>query len=165
MSKEAQKDTGLKIHFEPSTLESIDRSVVAYLENLNLYTDTNTGWKHIPVVWGTAERSFQTKNNKEIRDKNGMLILPIITVERKQISKPLASKGVFQANVAPHFDEQGGSLPVSRVLYQEKTMKFANASAKKTTGQLNYPKCNGKIVYRTVTAPMPVNVSFSYEIT
>jgi len=165
MSKEAPKDPGLKIHFEPSTIESIDRSVMSFLEEMKLFTETNSGWREVPVIWGTAERSFQTKNNKDIRDKNGMLIMPLITVERKQISKPLASKGVFQGNIPPHFDEQGSALPVSRVLYQEKTMKFANADAKKLTGQLNYPRCNGKIVYRTVSAPMPVNVEVTYEIT
>jgi len=155
----------LNIHFEPSTIETIDKSVLNYVEALNLYTESNTGWRKTPVIWATAERAFQTKNNKDIRDNMGTLVLPIITITRKSISKPLKSSGAFQANIPAHFDEQGGALPVQRLLYQEKTMKFANADAKRLRGQLNYPRCNAKMVYRTVSAPMPVNVNVEYDIT
>lgn len=154
-----------KLHFEASTIESIDRSMLNYVKGLNLYTDTNQGWRKVPVVWGSAERAFQVKNNKEIRDSEGMLIMPIITVSRTSIVKDMASKGVFQGNVPKNDDEQGGSLPVSRVIYQEKTTKFANADAKRLHSQLNYPTCNSKVVYRTITVPMPVNVTIMYDIT
>jgi len=153
-----------KLHFEASTIETIDRAMLNYVKSLNLYTDTNKGWRKVPVVWGSAERSFQSKNDKDIRDSQGMLIMPIITLSRGSIEKDMTSKGVFQAGVPRSGDEQGGSLPVSRVLYQEKTTKFANADAKRLNGQLNYPRGNGKIVYRTITAPMPVNVTVMYEI-
>lgn len=154
-----------KLHFEASTVETIDRAMLNYVKSLNLYVDTNTGWRKVPVVWGSAERSFQSKNDKDIRDSQGMLIMPIITVSRKSLVKDMASKGVFQASVPGVTDEQGGSLPVSRVLYQQKTTKFANADAKRLNGQLNYPRANSKVVYRTITAPMPVNVTVMYEVT
>ena len=54
---------------------------------------------------------------------------------------------------------------MQRVIYQEKTTRFANADAAKLYGQKNYPSSNPKIVYRTVSIPMPVNVEVSYEIT
>ncbi len=154
-----------KLHFEASTPESIDRAMLNYVKQLNLYTDTNQGARKVPVVWGSAERSFQVKNDKDIRDSEGMLILPIITVSRTSLTKDMASKGVFQGSVPRFSDEQGGSLPVSRVIYQEKTTKFANADAKRLNKQLNYPRQNGKVVYRTITVPMPVNVTVMYEIT
>jgi len=94
-----------------------------------------------------------------------MLILPIITVSRTSLTKDMASKGVFQGSVPNFNDEQGGSLPVSRVIYQEKTTKFANADAKRLNKQLNYPRCNQKVVYKTITVPMPVNVTVMYEVT
>jgi len=154
-----------KIHFEPSTIETIDRAVLNYIKGLELFADTNTGWREVPVIWGTAERAYQVKNKKDIRDSQGMLILPLMTIERKQITKDMASKGVFQGNVYENSDEQGGALTTSRVIYQEKTMKFANADSKRLHGQLNFPRCNGKVVYKTVSAPMPVNVSVGYEVT
>ena len=102
-----------KLHFEASTIETIDRAMLNYIKELNLYTDTNQGWRQVPVIWGSAERSFQTKNDKGIRDAEGMLIMPIITVARTSLTKDMASKGVFQGSVPKIDDEQGGSLPVS----------------------------------------------------
>lgn len=154
-----------KIHFEPSTIETIDRSVLSYMTGLNLFADTNEGWRKVPIIWGTAERAFQVKHNKEIRDQQGMLKLPIISIKRTSLNKDMPSKGVFQGNVPAVQDEQGGSLSVGRMIYQDKTTKFANADAARLHDQKNYPRTNHKVVYRTVMAPMPVNVTVMYEIT
>ena len=155
---------GLNIYFDPSTIETIDRAVFSYVTELNLATGTNKGFKKVPVIWGSAERSFQSKKGQEVRDGQGMLKLPIITVERKSVEKDFAKRGVFHGNVPAVRDEQGGSLNIRRVLYQEKTRNFATADAQRITGQLNYPRRNKKVVYRTVSAPMPVNISVKYEI-
>ncbi len=55
-----------KLHFEASTVETIDRAMLNYVKSLNLYVDTTTGWRKDPVVWGSAEISFQSNNNKNI---------------------------------------------------------------------------------------------------
>ena len=154
-----------KIYFEPSTLESIDMSVLDYVKKLDLFADTNEGWKKVPVIWGTAERAFQVKNSKELRDQQGMLIMPIITIRRTSLVKDQASKGAFQGNVPENGDEQGGSLVVSRVINQQKTSEFASADAFRIQGSKAYKRDNKKVVYRTVIAPMPVNVTLTYEIT
>jgi len=154
-----------KLHFEVSTIETIDQSVLNFVESLGLSTMTNKGFKPVPIIWGTAERSFQAKGNKEIRDRQGLLVLPIIAIKRASFTKSRESQGIFQGNVPEISDDKGGSLDVSRVLYQEKTMKFANADAYRLYGQKNFPGANPKVVYRTVTVPMPVNVEIMYEIT
>jgi len=154
-----------KLHFEVSTIETIDQSVLNFVESLSLSTMTNKGFKPVPVIWGTAERSFQAKGNKEVRDSQGLLVLPIISIRRSGFTKTRQSQGVFQGNVPEIPDDKGGSLDVSRVLYQEKTMKFANADAYRLHGQKNFPGANPKVVYRTVTVPMPVNVEVMYEVT
>ena len=154
-----------KVYFEPSTIETIDMSVLKYLKDLNLFADTNEGWREVPVIWGTAERSFQTKNNKDIRDQQGLLKMPIITIRRNSVTKDMASKGAFVGNVPENSDEQGGSLIISRVVNQEKTKNFANNDAQRLFGQENYPFHNKKVVYKTISAPMPVNVTLNYEIT
>ena len=154
-----------KIHFEVSTIETIDQSVLNFVKSLNLSTKTNKGFRPVPVVWGTAERAYQVKKNKEIRDKQGLLVLPIISIKRMSFTKSRVSPGVFQGNVPEASDADGGSLNVSRVLYQQKTMEFANADALRLYGQKNYPSQNPKIVYKTVSVPMPVNVEVMYEIT
>ena len=139
--------------------------MLSFLEKLNLFADTNEGWTKVPVVWGTAERAYQAKRNKNIRDQQGMLILPIITIKRGNITKDMPSAGVFQGNVPEDPDKQGGSLEVSRVVYQEKTSTFANADSQRLYGQRNFPYVNKKVVYKTISAPMPVNVTIMYEIT
>ena len=154
-----------KMHFDPSTIENIDRSVLNYLTRLNLFSDTNEGWRKVPIIWGTAERAYQVKHNKDVRDQQGMLKLPLISIRRVSLTKDMPSKGVFQGTAPAHDDEQGGSLTVGRMIYQDKTTKFANADAARLHNQKNYPSFNNKIVYRTVSAPMPVNVSVMYEIT
>ena len=154
-----------KIHFEPSTIENIDRSVLDYIKSLKLAVDTNSGFTEVPVLWGTSERSFLSKDKKEIRDDQGMLKFPLISIRRSSFSKPLKSGGVFQGNVPEFNDGQGGSLPVGKVIFQERTTAFANAEAMRLHGQNNYPRPNHKVVYQTVYAPMPVNVEVMYEIT
>ena len=154
-----------KIHFEVSTIETIDQSVLNFVKGLSLSTKTNKGFKPVPIIWGTAERAYQVKKNKEIRDSQGLLVLPIISIKRTGFTKSSASPGVFQGNVPEVDDAKGGSLNVSRVLYQQKTMEFANADALRLYGQKNFPSQNPKIVYKTVSVPMPVNVEVMYEIT
>ena len=68
--------------FEPSTLETIDYSVYDWVDQqMNIFCTTNKGFKKVPVVWVAGERVSQVKNNKDLRDKNGALIFPIITIE------------------------------------------------------------------------------------
>ncbi len=154
-----------KIHFEVSTIETIDQSVLNFVKGLSLSTKTNKGFKPVPIIWGTAERAYQVKKNKDIRDTQGLLVLPIISIKRTSFTKSSASPGVFQGNVPEFDDADGGSLNVSRVLFQQKTMEFANADALRLYGQKHFPSQNPKIVYKTVSVPMPVNVEVMYEVT
>ena len=65
-SMSEKNDDLKKIHFEPSTVENIDRSVYDYLKDLKLSVLTNEGQKTVPLLWGTSERSFLSKENKEV---------------------------------------------------------------------------------------------------
>ena len=123
------KETNLpeKEYFEPSTIENIDKSVLEYIKKLNLHAQTNEGFKPVPIMWGTSERSYVSKGEGSIRDSQGMLKLPIMSIKRTGFTKPAASKGIFQGNVPEHGDHKGGSLVVSRVINQEKTNNFAKA--------------------------------------
>ena len=153
-----------KIHFEPSTIESIDTAVYEYISKLSLSTDTNEGFIQVPVVWGTSERSFLSKREPLERDNQGLLKLPVITIRRTGIEKSLSSKGAFQGNVPENPDEQGGSLVVARVVNQEKTSAYAESLRKRTTLGRGAPIVSNKTVFRTVSAPMPVNVEMTYDI-
>ena len=48
-----------------STIETIDYSITEWLtDDLKLAATTNEGWKKVPVLWQSPERSFQIKNDE-----------------------------------------------------------------------------------------------------
>ena len=151
---------------QPSTLENIDRALFEYVDNeFDISCDTNKGFKKVPVVWLSAERAFQIKNNKELRDDKGILILPIIAVERTSLSNNLSNKGIFQAHIPPGLDEKGGSISIGRIVNQDKTSNFANADAYRLRKQVNHPRKNEKVVYQNISIPLLVHVEMMYRIT
>ena len=152
--------------FPISTIETIDVAMYNFVnEVLDIKCITSSGFKKVPVVWTSAERLFQSKKDSSFRDADGSLILPIITIERKNVVKDLSKKGTVYANIPPLDKARGGSISVSRRINQDKTGNFANASMYKRKGQLNFTGKNNKIVYQTVTIPLPVYISVDYEIT
>jgi hypothetical protein len=146
----------------PNSIETIDGAFLEYVEKLNLFCDTINGRSKVPVIWSSAERSFQIKDNSQLRDKNGTLIPPIISLERTSITKDPNKKGSFQAGVSPKNDR----YYVTKILNQDKTSNFANADTLRKTGQLNFQtsKKNKKIVYQHVELRMPVYVTVEYKI-
>lgn len=170
------------ISFEPSTLETIDYSIYDFVDKeLNIFCTTNKGFNKVPVIWQASERAFQIKDDKDLRDDNGTLIFPMISIARTGFEKSLTDKGVFYGNVYPVNDAKGGSITVARKVGQNKTGNFLNADAyrkkNKIVGnkgnpgsqQINFPsrkKTNEKkIVYETLTMPAPSYVSVDYAIT
>ena len=155
-----------EIELMPSTIETIDTAMYEFInDHLNLFASTNKGWKKTPVIWVSAERSFQIKSDKDIRDSKGTLKLPLITVNRTGVEKSLSRKGGLYGNVPPGYDAKGGSITIGKRIGQKVTKKFANAQAKRKRGQLNFPRKNDKIVYETISIPMPVYLDITYEIT
>jgi hypothetical protein len=148
----------------PSTLETIDEAVFKHLnEELDLKTTTNKGRKKVPIIWASAERAYQIKNDKDLRDGSGTLVLPLITIERTFVVKDMNRKGIFWGNVDRN--SRGGSIVYKRILNQDKTSNFANADSYRVEDQYNFPRKNNKIVYQWVSMPMPTYIETTYVIT
>ena len=133
---------GEVIYLQPSNLENIDSAVYEWVdEHLNINTDTHEGFKKIPVIWVTAERSFQIKSNKELHDSDGALIYPLITVGRTGFTKDRTKKGAIYAPIDAVNDYRGGTIKITKKINQNKTANFANADALKarSRGQINFP--------------------------
>ncbi len=154
--------------FEPSSLETIDSAIYYYLdETLNLSCTTNDGFKKVPIVWHGSERPYQIKNNKELRDSVGKLKLPIMSVQRTSVSRDDNFKGGFQATIGEVEDYRGGTVTVTKVIKQDKTRNFANADRlrqSKARGDETGRGNNSKIVYETITVPVPTYVTCMYDI-
>ena len=60
---------GNELGLQPSSLETIDTGLHRFVnEELNLHVKTNKGFEKVPVIWLGAERSYQIKHKKELRD-------------------------------------------------------------------------------------------------
>ena len=155
-----------KFPLDPSNIQNIDLAMYTWLnEVMNIYCNSNRGWQKTPVIWTGGERTFQIKNNRDLRDKNGSFILPFISVERTGMTKDLKKKGSFYANIPPINDERGASINIVKEINQEKTSNFANADAKRRTGQETYKlDDNKKIVYITKSIPLPIYIAVTYLI-
>ena len=173
-----------EIPFMPSTLETVDYAIYNWLnDELDLHTTTQDGFEKVPVIWSSAERAFQVKRDDDQRDQDGTLVLPLITIERSAVAKDPARKGTAWGNIPPVNDEKGGSITIARRIKQDKTANFLNADSwrKPTDGglistpgvnQRNFPKRDWagrriqskKVVYETITIPMPVYLDITYSI-
>ena len=158
-----------EITFLPSTIETIDTGIYEWLDGvLSLHTTTNDGFKKVPVLWLGSERAFQIKNDSRIRDKVGKLKLPLITINRESLAKDPNFKGSFQANIFETNDYKGGGgATIARTIRQDKTRNFANADRRRqdANGNETGPGKNNKVVYNTITMPVPTYVSVMYAIT
>ena len=134
-----------KIPFQESSIETIDRAFNNWLDNtLNIFCSTVEGWEKVDIIWLTAERAFLTKRSKEATDLEGMVNLPLISIERVSVVKDPTKKGSAWGNVPAVGDEKGGSITIAREINQDKTSNFANADSKRKTGQINFPRQNKK---------------------
>ena len=161
-----------------STIESIDYSITSWLkEDLKMMARTNEGFTRVPVLWQTPERSFQIKNNRDLRDdvdlttNSGALKLPIISIERTGITKDPARKGAFQAHYYSK-DKRGrsGRWVIAKRIVEDKTRNFAvagntrNENLTSGTEQRYYPRVNKKVVIQSLSIPIPVYVNVDYKI-
>jgi hypothetical protein len=121
----------------PSTLETVDFALYNWLnEKLDIYTDSNEGRRKVPIIWITAERAFQVKDNKELREIDSQAIIyPAMVVERNSVSKTNANERVIPGNIFPQMDRKRGAFPLYRRVVKDKTQNFQNAAAKRYTEQ------------------------------
>lgn len=176
----------LKYKLKPSQIEDIDRAMYIYLnETLNLHTNTNKGFEKTPVIWVGAERSFQVKADIDLRNKDGLLKLPLLTIERTSITKDAGNRGPMPANI-PDFGV-GGSIPIAREQNVAKTADIKRSLSSRKAGvdrNVGNDRSNqrestrkpatmfdtapkglrNKTVYKTYFIPIPVYVSVKYEI-
>ena len=171
-----------EIVFMPSTIETIDQAVFKYVdETLNLHTNTNKGWKKTPVIWVSAERAHQIKNNRDLRDNSGVLKLPLITLERSSMIKDPAFRGTFQAHIPDHGKGYHSirriNVPAARRIRHDKTSNFKNAWGARRSGatgqnenghgQQNFPTSpadKSRIVFETIYQPIPIWVKTMYSL-
>ena len=160
------KDYQLPIKFGVSNIENVDGSVYDYIKRLKIHATGPNGLEEAKLTWVSPERSLASKKERYFRDHTGALILPIIAIERTSIVKDPSKKGTAWGNIVPHDDEKGGSIRIARRLKQDKTSNFVNSETKRRIGKINFPGLySERIIYETISIPMPVYVECTYRIT
>ena len=99
----------------PSTLEDVDYALYEYInEDLDVFTETNEGFKKVPVIYSVPERAFQIKNDPTLRPNGRTLIYPIISIIKNSMVTDPTKKGRYGVHVPPYFDyyNRGGSVPM-----------------------------------------------------
>tara|TARA_R110001583_G_scaffold22777_3_gene84981 strand:- start:469 stop:1677 length:1209 start_codon:yes stop_codon:yes gene_type:complete len=72
--------------FPSQGIEDIDRAIFNFFDkNISFETEQKGKSRKIPVVFASGERFALTRRKNPIRDKNNALILPIISIIRKDI--------------------------------------------------------------------------------
>ncbi len=162
-----------EIPFAPSTLETIDYSIYDYMnEKINFHVTTGKGFEKVPIIWVASERAYQIKNKKELRDEEGTIVMPVITIERSAVVKDLTTRGAYYGDQFIHQDEKGGGIIVARRINQKKTSEFNNADQNRrnpASDPASGPKFirrsdKRKVVYETISMPPIVYVDVTYKI-
>ena len=153
-----------------STIEDIDYVITNWLKNdLSLQATSNGDYQKVPVLWQAPERAFQIKNEKDLRDQNNTLKLPLISIERTEIVKDPEKKGGYYAHkFSDDNDGRAGRMVIAKQIVPDKTQNFAVASGTRSNSggkkQRYYPRVNKKIVVRTISIPIPVYVNVNYSV-
>lgn len=151
------------IPIKMSSIETIDGAMLDHIRDMNTHVIGNKGFEPLPVIWVSAERAFQSKKNKEYRDSDGTIVLPVLTLERTAMQKSLTRKGSVYGNVPVDFP--GNSIIIEKRIKQDKTSNFEGARLKRSIGQLNFPSPPQKTVYQYAYTKMPVYLYITYQIT
>jgi len=161
--------------FMPSTLENIDYSVYNFFQDLNISTYTNEGFKPVPISWVGAERAYNRKDRNWTDDETfimksddiGVVIYPAITIERKGIVKDRTKRGSIFSPLDRARQLGRSNITIARRILQKDTNKFATADAfrqSKSARDKNFKRVNKKVVYETITIPVPTYLEITYEI-
>lgn len=154
--------------FEPSSIETIDTAMFKYIDEvLNLHVITNKGDEKAKVLWLGAERAYQTKSNKELRDSAGKLVLPIMTLHRDSITKDPNFKTPFQAVGFEHPDYKGGAITITKRIKQDKTRNFNNSDAQRQKRRADETgiTITSNDVFQEIIIPAPISISVMYTVT
>ena len=151
---------------EPSKIETVDFAMFEWIDkSMDIHATTNRGFKKIPVIWVSGERSHQIKNNKELRDSEGALIFPVISVERTSINKDPSRRGSLQTYLPPINKKNNFNYYTHGTISQDKTANFASTNSNRTYKQDNFRFKNSNVVEQSFFIKAPTYVDMSYLVT
>lgn len=155
----------IEVVLSKSDLELMDAAFFEWVDDdLNIFTNTQNGWKKVPVVFSTPERSWMSKAIKEMHDNMHTLQYPIISVSRTNTTRPKQKNATLVGSYLGN-TEFSGSLTIYKKLNAEKTQDRANMDSLRQKGVINYPRVKTKRpIYDIYSIPQPTFIINTYTV-
>ena len=136
-------------------IEDVDRAVFKlFNEDIPLYFDKDKDLHRIPCIFASGERAFILRRQQPLRDKQGALILPLVSILRNGIDQDTDKRPISQGN---------GELIIKKRLAPENS-KYKEYIDK--IGETNYNLNPSKSsIWEYITIPTPRFFKANYEIT
>lgn len=144
-----------RYEIKPVTIKTVDQAAVDYFDKrLNIHVETGTEKRtKVPVIYATGERWALIRDNKGLRDDNGTLILPLISIRRTLIDRTPGTHALGQ---------ETPSITIRKQIHS-KTANIQNQLyARAVRG---FPQPKREPVYEYLTIPFPDFANVYYEIT
>jgi hypothetical protein len=153
MSNNAYNDAKGSYSIKPVTLEVVDQAIVDYFDKrLSTTVDTERGRVKVPVIFASGERWKLIRDNKGLRDENGTLILPLISVRRTNIDRTPGQHALAQ---------ETSHIVVRKEIHAKTANMQTLVKARQTAG---FPESKREPVYEYLTIPFPDFATVYYEI-
>lgn len=135
------------------TIETIDTAVHGWLDRTvdSHVEDQNGSRKKVPVLFASGERWAASRTRRAIRDTNGVLILPVLSVRRTGVD--------INQNMTSLGTEEGNFQVAKRV--HKKTNVYKNAALLRTQ---SLQPMKDATVYEVTTIPFPASCLVTYEM-
>jgi hypothetical protein len=135
------------------TLEDVDQSIFNYFDKkISIHVDTDKGRSKVPIIYASGERWKLIRDNKGLRDENGTLILPLISVRRTLVDRTPGFGGMAQ---------EVPEVTISRIIH-DKTGNMQNLVKSRNINGFIEKKRDP--VIETLTIPYPDFCIIFYEI-
>ena len=160
-------------------IEDVDRAIFNLFEkDLPLvYQQKDGSLKRVPVIFATGERFAITRRKEPLRDKNGALILPLITISRSGLEQQ-ATKSIEMGDIGtidiqrrlssedPAYQRVANALGLNNVgpTISNSRREHLDRPGRTAGGRLLEPNLAGGI-YETISIPVPKFFTAKYEIT
>jgi len=140
-------------HYRSITIRDVDESIRDWFrDRVDVHVKTPTDeLKKVPVLFASGERWATNRDQRGIRDKNGLLILPLISIRRVSMER---TKDRMALGVEKE------TMTIARRV-DKKSNTIQNAISER---EAPFRAKDDKVVYEITTIPYPDHFTTTYEV-
>lgn len=152
------------IHIPPCGIEDLDRSVFNLFEkDMPLYYEINNDRKKVPVIFASGERYAINRRKKPITDKQGVVILPLISIGRASLDMSASASKLANNEMFPMTLKRiHKKSTAERIFSNPEGFKNVKNAGESPLVDFN-PQINGNII-ETIQLPPVKTFNAKYEI-